>query len=93
MYAILSAIVRLGGVRVLHHLLPPVVIGPVIMVIGIIGLIAGMATFIVLGYQAISASDPDPTPAPLIGFGIFFVSIIVTGIGSGIHRSGKRQGI
>lgn len=35
-YAVLSAVVRLGGVERLHALLPPVVIGPVIMVIGII---------------------------------------------------------
>ena len=35
-YALLAAVVRVGGVRVLHRLLPPVVIGPVIMVIGII---------------------------------------------------------
>ena len=35
-YAALSALVRLGGVERLHRLLPPVVTGPVIMVIGII---------------------------------------------------------
>jgi uracil permease len=35
-YALLSVMVRLGGVQLLHNLLPPVVIGPVIMVIGII---------------------------------------------------------
>lgn len=35
-YAVLSVVVRLGGVELLHGLLPPVVIGPVIMVIGII---------------------------------------------------------
>ncbi len=70
-----------------------IVVGMTIMVIGIIGLVVGMATFVVLGYQAISASDPEPTPAPLIGFGIFFVSIIVAGIGSALHRSGRRKGI
>jgi len=36
LYALLSVVVRLGGVEMLHRLLPPVVIGPVIMVIGII---------------------------------------------------------
>jgi len=36
MYAILSLAVKVGGVQFLHKLLPPVVIGPVIMVIGII---------------------------------------------------------
>ncbi len=35
-YILLSIVVRIGGVEVLHRLLPPVVIGPVIMVIGII---------------------------------------------------------
>jgi len=35
-YLVLSAVVRFGGVGILHRLLPPVVIGPVIMVIGII---------------------------------------------------------
>lgn len=36
LYAILSVVVRIGGAGLLHELLPPVVIGPVIMVIGII---------------------------------------------------------
>jgi uracil permease len=35
-YVLLSIIVKVGGVEVLHRLLPPIVIGPVIMVIGII---------------------------------------------------------
>ncbi len=35
-YILLSIIVRVGGVEILHRLLPPIVIGPVIMVIGII---------------------------------------------------------
>ena len=35
-YLALSALVRLGGVERLHRLLPPVVTGPVIMVIGIV---------------------------------------------------------
>ena len=35
-YVLLSIVVKVGGVEVLHRLLPPVVIGPVIMVIGII---------------------------------------------------------
>ena len=34
--AVLSVVVRVGGVQLLHNLLPTVVIGPVIMVIGII---------------------------------------------------------
>ena len=36
LYAVLSVVVRIGGVQLLHNLLPTVVIGPVIMVIGII---------------------------------------------------------
>ena len=36
LYAVLSVVVRVGGVQLLHNLLPTVVIGPVIMVIGII---------------------------------------------------------
>ena len=36
LYAVLSAVVRIGGVQLLHNLLPTVVIGPVIMVIGIV---------------------------------------------------------
>ncbi len=35
-YILLSIIVKVGGVEILHRLLPPIVIGPVIMVIGII---------------------------------------------------------
>ena len=36
LYAVLSVVVRVGGVQLLHNLLPTVVIGPVIMLIGII---------------------------------------------------------
>ncbi len=36
LYVVLSVVVRVGGVQLLHNLLPPIVIGPVIMVIGII---------------------------------------------------------
>lgn len=35
-YVILAALARAFGVRVLHHILPPIVTGPVIMVIGLI---------------------------------------------------------
>ncbi len=35
-YILLSILVKVGGVEILHRLLPPIVIGPVIMVIGII---------------------------------------------------------
>jgi uracil permease len=36
MYVVLSIVVRVGGIRLLHRVLPPVVTGPVIMVIGIV---------------------------------------------------------
>ena len=47
LYIILSFIIRWGGTQILHRILPPVVTGPVIMVIGLI--LAPVAVNMALG--------------------------------------------
>ncbi len=46
-YIIISLVVRVGGTKILHRILPPVVTGPVIMVIGLI--LAPVAVNMALG--------------------------------------------
>ena len=67
-------------------------IGTTIMVVGLIGIVGGIAVFMYLGIQSTGAPGDD-TPSPFIGWGVFGASIFVVAIGSGIHGSGKRKGI
>jgi hypothetical protein len=69
-----------------------IAIGMTIMVIGLLGIAGGFAAFMYLGFQSTGAPGDD-TPSPFIGWGVFAASMVVTAIGSGIHRSGKRKGI
>lgn len=69
-----------------------IAVGTAITLIGVIGLIAGFALFMYLGFQSTGAPGDD-TPSPFIGLGVFAASIVVAAVGSGIHRAGKRKGI
>jgi uracil permease len=62
-YCILSAVVRIGGVQILHKLLPSVVIGPVIMVIGII--LAPVAVNLAMGRTGDGSAVLVPYPTAL----------------------------
>ena len=95
-YILLSIVVRIGGVEVLHRLLPPVVIGPVIMVIGII--LAPVGANLAMGKTGDGAAVLVPygtaisvaaisliatVVASLYGRGIFKLLSILVGIGVG----------
>ncbi len=47
LYVVISILIKIFGVQFLHRLLPPVVVGPVIMVIGLI--LAPVAVFMAIG--------------------------------------------
>ena len=72
-YVILSAVVHVGGVRVLHHLLPPVVTGPVIMVIGII--LAPVGINLAMGKTGDGAAELVPYGTAML---VAAVSLIAT---------------
>lgn len=57
-YLLLAAIIRWRGVDVLHRLLPPVVTGPVIMVIGLI--LAKVAVFMAVGKTGDGSAELFP---------------------------------
>ena len=72
-YVALSAAVKLGGVEILHRILPPVVIGPVIMVIGII--LAPVAVNLAMGKTGDGAAELFPYGTAI---GVAAVSLIAT---------------
>ncbi|HSS66610.1 MAG TPA: solute carrier family 23 protein, partial [Gammaproteobacteria bacterium] len=99
-YILLSIIVRVGGIEVLHRLLPPVVIGPVIMVIGII--LAPVGANLAMGKTGDGAAVLVPygtamsvaaisllatVLASLYGRGILRLLSILFGIGAGYLAS------
>ena len=64
MYIIISVCIRIFGSQFLHRLLPPVVVGPVIMVIGLI--LAPVAVFMALGKTGDGAAVLVPQNKALI---------------------------
>ncbi len=74
-YVILSAVVRVGGVRVLHFLLPPVVTGPVIMVIGII--LAPVAVNLAMGKTGDGAAELVPYATAMLVAGVSLVATVL----------------
>ncbi len=62
-YVVLAGLARVFGVQLLHRLLPPVVTGPVIMVIGLI--LAPTAVNMAMGRTGDGASQLVPTAAAL----------------------------
>jgi uracil permease len=84
-YAVLSVVVRLGGVQLLHHLLPPVVIGPVIMVIGII--LAPVAVNLAMGKSGDGAAVLVPYATALSVATVSLVAVVLFSIlGRGMLR-------
>lgn len=95
-YLILAIVVRFGGVNMLHRLLPPIVIGPVIMVIGII--LAPVATNLAMGKTGDGGTILVPYGTAtvvaavslgvtvlfsLLGRGMLRLLAILVGVGSG----------
>lgn len=84
-YAALSAVVRLGGVERLHALLPPVVIGPVIMVIGIV--LAPVAVNLAMGKTGDGSAVLVPYGTALSVATVTLVAVVLFSIlGRGMLR-------
>ena len=85
LYAILSLVVRLGGVQLLHNLLPPVVIGPVIMVIGII--LAPVAVNLAMGKTSDGSAVLVPYATALTVAAVSLVAVVLLSmLGRGMLR-------
>jgi uracil permease len=78
LYIILSFLIRWGGSTILHRILPPVVTGPVIMVIGLI--LAPVAVHMALGRTGDGAAWLVPEKSAMIVAAIALVTTIVTSL-------------
>lgn len=84
-YVILSGVVKLGGVDILHRILPPVVIGPVIMVIGII--LSPVAANLAMGKTGDGAAELVLYgTAMLVAAVSLFATILFSLLGRGMLR-------
>ena len=79
MYFVFAALIRWRGLSVVHKLLPPVVIGPVIMVIGLS--VAGSASSMAVGKSGDAQVISYGMSILLSGF-TFVVTVLVTVFGS-----------
>jgi uracil permease len=85
LYVILSYLIRWKGSGILHRLLPPVVTGPVIMVIGLI--LAPVAVNMAMGKSGDGGIQLVASGEALFVAGIALtVSIIITMLGRGLIR-------
>jgi len=85
LYAVLSLIVRIFGSDVLHRILPPVVTGPVIMVIGLV--LAPVAIHMASGRTGDGAAWLVPqTTAYIIAGVALVVTILVSLLGRGLFK-------
>ena len=78
LYIVLSFIIRWGGSQILHKILPPVVTGPVIMVIGLI--LAPVAVNMALGKTGDGAAWLVPEKSALIVAAVALVTTIATSL-------------
>lgn len=84
-YMLMSFAVKLKGVGFIHRLLPPVVVGPVIMVIGL-GL-APVAVNMALGKTGdASAVLMDQNTAMIISFSALITTLLVSTLAKGIFK-------
>jgi len=84
-YVFLSLLVRLKGVGFLHKMLPPVVIGPVIMVIGLV--LAPVAINLALGKSGDGSTVlVESTAAMTISMVSLLTTIVVALFGKGVFR-------
>ncbi len=85
MYVILSFIVRIFGSGILHRLLPPIVTGPVIMVIGLV--LAPVAIHMASGRTGDGSAWLVPeTTAYIIAGMALAVTVLVSLLGRGMFR-------
>ncbi|MFP4315171.1 MAG: uracil-xanthine permease family protein [Desulfovibrionales bacterium] len=85
LYVVLSFIVRFGGTGMLHRILPPVVTGPVIMVIGLV--LAPVAVHMALGRTGDGSAWLVPENTAMIIAAVALVTtILVSLLGKGLLR-------
>ncbi|WP_035416021.1 solute carrier family 23 protein [Ferrimonas kyonanensis] len=82
-YVLLSQVARVGGMKAIQKLLPPVVVGPVIMVIGLT--LAPVAVNMALGKQG-DVQAYDTSLALMIALPTLFTALIVAVMGKGMLR-------
>ncbi|MEL0630746.1 uracil-xanthine permease family protein [Psychromonas aquatilis] len=84
-YMLMSSVVKLKGVDFIHRLLPPVVVGPVIMVIGL-GL-APLAVNMALGKTGDGSMVLiDKDTAMIISFSALITTLLVSTLAKGIFK-------
>lgn len=72
-----------------------IAVGKAITAVGLVGMLIGFALFAFLAFDQVN-QDPfadGGIPRPFIGWGVFAVSLVVTGVGEGIRRAGLHKGI
>ena len=85
LYVLLSLGVKLFGSGFLHRLLPPVVVGPVIMVIGLI--LAPVAVFMAMGKTGDGSAVLVPqNTAMIISMATLLVTVLVSLLAKGLLR-------
>lgn len=85
LYMMLAALVQWRGVSLVNRVLPPVVIGPVIMVIGLV--LAPVAVNMASGKSGDGAIELAPYDASLIVAGIAFgVTVLISLLAKGLFR-------
>ena len=84
-YILLSILIRVKGSDFLHKLLPPVVVGPVIMTIGLI--LSPVAVNMAIGKTGDGAIQLVPqTTSMIVAFSALAVTLLVTLLGKKIFR-------
>ncbi len=85
LYVIISFSIRIFGSDILHKILPPIVTGPVIMVIGLV--LAPVAVHMASGRTGDGSAWLVPEPTAFIIAGVaLVVTILVSLLGSGLFR-------
>jgi len=78
LYVVLSGCIKAFGVGFLHRLLPPVVVGPVIMVIGLV--LAPVAVHMAMGRTGDGSAWLVPEKAAMIVAGVALLTTILTSL-------------
>ena len=78
LYIVLSLVVRWGGSNLLHRILPPIVTGPVIMVIGLV--LAPVAVHMAVGRTGDGSAWLVPQPAAMIVAGVAFATTVIVSL-------------
>ena len=78
LYVVLSFLIRIFGSEILHRILPPVVTGPVIMVIGLV--LAPVAVNMAVGKTGDGSAWLVPEPTAMIIAGVALVTTVLTSL-------------